>query len=119
MSQRHPFEIIKEHHKRSDENFLRSRYDDVERINEQAETDTVTKDAVEFALKNATYWEANPEENEIVINVSAFGADLFTITVPYDVDSNDSSKVSVQPASEESLDSFGERLLKRVHEHSW
>lgn len=116
MSNRHPFEIIKEHHKKSDETFLKEKTDDVENLNEQVDADKLTKDAIEFALRNATYWEADPDENGININVSAFGADICTITVPYDVAENGSSKVSIEPSSSESLDMFGERMLKRVQE---
>ena len=116
MSNRHPFEIIKEHHKKADERFLREEYDDVEKISEQMEADKMSKETIEFSLRNATYWEANPEDNEIVINVSAFGSNLVTIHVPYDVEENDSSKVSAEVAPPEELDMFGDRLVKRVKE---
>lgn len=117
MANRHPFEIIKEHHKRYDDRFLSERNNDLEKINEQEDAGFISKEAVEFALRNATYWEAEANEGYTTIKLNLFGSEVCTITVPDDVDTNEASNVTVEQASDDSLKAFADRLLNRVREH--
>lgn len=117
MANRHPFEIIKEHHKKYDDRFLRERTNDLERLNEQ-DSGFISKEAVEFAIKNATYWEAEAHEGSTEIRLSLFGVEICTISVPDDADTNEAANVSISPADDDSLKAFADRLLNRVREHS-